>query len=505
MEREDGPILLAGKVISREIILYMAEQGAYIPDGFGLDSISLHNWGLIVDLVNKVVPPETPAAPTSETEDIPTPKPPDVKPVRASCPAPGTPNISRMADPEQENDHEYDEDRAGPVDPSYRYVRPLSYANSPYPRYWTQTDNHAATFGRFKTFPRAVRRRIWMHAADAADASRPTVFDFAYRKVALSAGRGYAPLSSSVFYHMYEIRPGGQPCLDIRELMRASFRGHSVLTFTPSPAVAEATLEIRNVLRCCPEARDELLTHRRYRSCFGFHWAQGRPDSMLNLGTIRPFCYGEDWITLDGLDYLDARLGFGRPGDPGVLCTPDLGRVRHFAFPYRSAPEHDYVPEHTVQLDVLYRLEGLRSVGFYRPSFVIGPAMVPLFERVITESQRLFLRGIPGPPPLRRDASRPPELNENVFRTAMLRLERLVRAVRDIARDEGWHQQWLEGRRSAFAALKFCFLVYAESQEALDLMKFREDGSHLDAVSWNWLDDPQYFGRVVKGLEPSGQ
>jgi hypothetical protein len=355
-------------------------------------------------------------------------------------------------------------------------------------------------FKPFKRFPLKIRSKIWKTAAHAAKASSPGVFNFTYKKMPLVAGTEYSQLTSELFDHIHLLRPGGQLARDIRELMRNAFDGDSILTLTPSLVLAELTRGVRDVFRSCPEARAELMRYPELSSAFNFHWIKS--SGKINLGTIRPFCYDTDWISLDGLDYiLGSELGFGRPGDPGVRCTPDLGRIQHLAFPYYSAPQDDYTMEPDMQLDVLYWLGSLKSVGFYRPSFTITRAMVPHCDAVLTSSQRLFLKGVPGPSPV-SDRALLSELNDQVFQVAMLRLERLVRVIRGIGRAERWHEL---GKRFDFTALKFCFLIHADSREALDLMKFREDGSHLDHVSCNWLDDPECFGRMIKGVDPSGQ
>ncbi|KAL2279712.1 hypothetical protein FJTKL_13253 [Diaporthe vaccinii] len=223
-------------------------------------------------------------------------------------------------------------------------------------------------------------------------------------------------------------------------------------------------------------------------SSFSFHWVEG--GGKCNLGVVRPFCYGTDWISLtDMTHHLTVR-----PSAPGVLCTPDIAAVEHLAIPHLECFCTGDWRSLQAQMDTLAVFPGLRSLGIY--DSCLSVKRVSHWDRLITDDQRFFLKGVSTTV---SDAGRGRRLTGIRFSGAMGSLKRLIRevAVKEILKK-------LKNPRSAspsspsLGGLNFCFLLHAGSQAGLDLMKFREDGSHLDDVAR--IEDLGLLGREVKAL-----
>jgi hypothetical protein len=321
-------------------------------------------------------------------------------------------------------------------------------------------------FKNFMNFPSEIRSMIWKAAAEAA---KPCgVYHFTYKKMKLGEGPRYPDLSDTVLTHLHKIPPSHQLSHDIHELLLWSFKGESVLTFTPSSTTAGLTRQVRDLLRSCAEARTEIMRSPTLSSSFDFHYMKG---GKCNLGTVRPFYYDTDWVSMDGLDH-DRAGALGYLGMPNILCTPDICRIQHFAFPYAYDAPWDF---NRAQLDIVHLLSGLKSIGFYHASFCIKRA--PHWDNLIEPEMKLFLKGIPA------SMSGPvsgPQLNARKYKAAISRLICLVRMfvfLADRKITKGWH-----ANNCDLTALNACLLIHADSQEGLNLMKFEEDGSHLDNI-----------------------
>lgn len=262
-------------------------------------------------------------------------------------------------------------------------------------------------------------------------------------------------------------------------------------TFTPSAAVAEMTRATRDLLRSCSEARNEIMRCPRLSSSFDFHYLK---DDKFDTGTIRPFHYDTDWVSMDGLDDDDP----GIPGTDKLRCTPDINRIQHLALPYASFNPDGLFARRPPNaggrrsLRIFRWLDSLRSVGLYAPSFTIKRPRN--WARVIasTRGNRLFLKALPAPAPGPASA---PSWSATEYHEAMEKL-----------RDLAWLMYMMEQQRTAegwpatacdFAALQFCFIMHSEGRKGLDLMKFKEDGSHLEGVD---LDDLGKMGIILKQL-----
>lgn len=310
---------------------------------------------------------------------------------------------------------------------------------------------------------------IWKAAAEAA---KPCgVYHFTYKKMLMGPGPRYPHLSDTVLTNLHRISPSNPLARSIHDLLLWSYYGESILTFTPSATAAGLTRAVRNVLRSCSEARTEIMRSPTLSSSFDFHYMKG---GKCNLGTIRPFYYDTDWISMDGLDHDDA----SRPGGPevlGIRCTPDISRIQHFAFPFANGRPRDFSRDGDTQLDIFFRLDGLKSVGYYQPSFCIK--RVSHWDNVIPQNERLFLKGLPA------RMSGPvsgPSLSGQKYQMAMSKLLGLIDVVGRLGhckKSQNWHANSCD-----FARLNFCFLIHANSQAGLDLMKFKENGSHLDDI-----------------------
>lgn len=320
---------------------------------------------------------------------------------------------------------------------------------------------------------------IWLAAAEAA---RPVgVYQFRFARMWLVAGG----LAQTVFTHIHRLSPGtlSREMFDL--IRRSHLGGQSLLTFTPFREVGMFTLEMRNLLRSCSEARSELTRTPGLGSSFNFHWMDG---IKCNLGTIRPFHYDTDWISIWGLPYQthNTRLS------PGLLCTPDISRIQHLALPCVDYGRRSVIPDPMKTLHILSRLDGLKSLGLYESTFTIRN--VSRWRKPITESQKLFLKVLPIVAPEADSLNR---LTSRSFRAAMKRLKAFIGdtcVMANVKRVENWHPNSVD-----IAGLRFCFLVHGEREDGLDLTGFREDGSHLDNVGR--IEDLGSLGRAIKRLQ----
>lgn len=340
-------------------------------------------------------------------------------------------------------------------------------------------------FRPFRFLPSEVRIMIWTAAAVAA---KPRgVYQFKVKHIKLGLSSNHYPLSPSMFTNIRRLDDNSPLVCEIRDLMQSVYTGDLVSTFTPLPEVGRFTLEIRNLLRSCPEARSELMRTPSFGcSSFSFHWVEG--GGKCDLGVVRPFCYGTDWISLTEMTH---HLTV-RPSAPGVLCTPDLAAIKHLAIPHLECFCTGDSRSLQAQVDTLAVFPGLRSLGIY--DSCLSVKRVSHWTRLITEDQRYFLKGVSTAV---SDARRGRRLTGIRFSGAMVSLKRLIRevAVKEILKklkNPG------SASSSSLGSLNFCFLLHAGSQAGLDLMKFREDGSHLDDVAR--IEDLGLLGREVKAF-----
>lgn len=345
-------------------------------------------------------------------------------------------------------------------------------------------------FRPFKDLPAEIRIMIWKAAA--ASAKPRGVYEFKVKHIKLGLSSKRYPLSQSLFTYIRRLDndslDDNSPLVrEIRDMMQSVYKGDSVSTFTPLPEVARFTREIRNLLRSCPEARYELLRTPEFGSSFSFHWvAEG---GKCDLGVVRPFCYDTDWISLTEMTH---HLTI-RPSAPGVLCTPDIAGIEHLAIPHLECFCAGDRRALQAQLRTLAAFPGLRSLGIYDARLSVR--RVSHWDRLITEDQRYFLKGVSAPVP---DAGRGQRMTFVRFNGAMGSLKRLILevAVKEII------NKLQNPRPASLAGLNFCLLLHASSQAGLDLMRFREDGSHLDGVAR--IQDLGVIGQEVKALQING-
>ncbi|KAK7702590.1 hypothetical protein SLS64_009553 [Diaporthe eres] len=343
-------------------------------------------------------------------------------------------------------------------------------------------------FRPFKYLPAEVRIMIWTAAAVAA---KPRgVYQFKFKEIKLGLASDNYPLAQSMFTHIRRLDDNGPLVREIRDMMQSVYKGDCVSTFTPLPEVGRFTREIRDLLRSCPEARSELIRAPAFASSFSFHRLQA---GQCDLGVIRPFCYDTDWISLTELAH---NLTI-RSSTPGVLCTPDIAAIQHLAVPHFECFCPGAWRALLAQMRTLAAFPSLKSLGIYDPCFSVR--RVSHWDRLITQDQRFFLKGVSTSA---SDGARPGRrLTGARFSDAMMHLRALVREV-------GWKQSlmkaqhWPRPASPRLADLKFCFLLHAGSQAGLDLMKFREDGSHLDDVAR--IEDLGPLGVEVKALQIMG-
>ncbi|KAG6353657.1 hypothetical protein INS49_005365 [Diaporthe citri] len=339
-------------------------------------------------------------------------------------------------------------------------------------------------FRPFKHLPGEVRTMIWKAAA--ASAKPRGVYQFKVKHIKLGLASNHYPLAQSMFTNIRRLDDNSPLVREIRDLMQSVYTGDSVSTFTPLPEVGRFTLEIRNLLRSCPEARSELVRTPAFGSSFSFHWFEG---GKCDLGVVRPFCYDTDWISLTEV----AQHLTIRPSAPGVLCTPDIAAIEHLAIPHLECFCTGDWSRLQAQLRTLAVFPSLRSLGIY--DSCLSVKRVSHWDRLITEDQRYFLKGVSTSASGARPGRR---LTGARFSGAMGSLKRLILevAVKEIM------NKLQSPRPASLAGLNFCLLLHASSQAGLDLMKFREDGSHLDDVAR--IQDLGVIGQEVKALRING-
>lgn len=348
-------------------------------------------------------------------------------------------------------------------------------------------------FRPFPYLPPEIRISIWKSAAEAA--MPQGVYRFSVNNVKLGLLAGECQVSQALVTNMRRLRPDGVLARDIRELMQSVYIGDTVTTFDPLPDVDDFTRDIRNLLGSCPEARYELMrTEETLRSSFSFHWVDG---GKCDLGVIRPFCYDTDWIGLTGMSFNSHVL----PAALGNVCTPDLARIKNVSIPFHECSGlRSHIRQ--VYLQSLPAFPRLKSLGMYEPCFSVDQALHWDWDRLIRKRERFFLKGVPtSVPDTTSEAPRPrfrQRLTRHSLEMAMASLRALVQDVELMAR----YRSHSPGR-IYLAGLQFCFLLHATTQEGLDLLKFKEDGSHLGDVAR--IEDLGKLGRQVKHLQVNGR
>lgn len=342
-------------------------------------------------------------------------------------------------------------------------------------------------FRPFKRLPAEVRFMIWTAAAVAAKPQG--VYQFKAKRVKLGLASDNYPLAQSMFTHIRRLDNNSPLVCEIRDMMQSVYKGDCVATFTPVPEVGRFTREIRDLLRSCPEARSELMRGPEFGSSFSFHWLKA---GKCDLGVIRPFCYDTDWISLTEI----TEHFTTRHSAPGVLCTPDIAAIEHLAVPHFECFCPGAWRSLLAQMQTLDLFPSLKSLGIYDPDFSVK--RVSHWDRLITQDQRYFLKGVSTSVP---DGARPGRRLTGVrFSDAMTHLRALIQEV-------GMKRSLMKMQNSRPASprltdLNFCLLIHAGSQAGLDLMKFREDGSHLDDVAR--IEDLGTIGLEVKAFRING-
>lgn len=341
-------------------------------------------------------------------------------------------------------------------------------------------------FHIFELFPGEIKTMIWIAAAEAVNPQG--VYQFRVENVQLGLRRATYQAAPALTNSLRRVSHSSILRDDVFTLMHSVYSEDTVTTFTPLPEVGHFTREARDLLRSCPEARSELLRMPDFVQAFRFHWLTA--DGKCDLGIARPFCYDTDWLSLRGLrDWPTVR-----PAGHGTVCTGDLVRVQHVAIPLSAVSPLDRAIVHLQTLPMFPRL---RSLGIYEPDLLVRS--VDRWARRLAQDQRLFLKGVSVV-----EASTAPQHERNMtgreFRRTMEQLQDLIRMIAVRAFFAAWAAQD-EGRTIEFAGLQFCLLLHATSQEGMDLMEFREDGSHLDGVER--IEDLGDVGQEIKRLRRS--
>ncbi|KAG8165952.1 hypothetical protein KVR01_004504 [Diaporthe batatas] len=348
----------------------------------------------------------------------------------------------------------------------------------------TDTDE-GVLFKNFKRLPPEIRSKIWVAAGEAA---RPCgIYHFMFKSVSMRPG-AHPGLGDTVLASLSSIQPSPALFRTIQQLLWWKVGGHRVQTITPSAAVIKMTRGIRDLLRSCSEARAELMRCPDFSSSFDFYYLKG---GKCNAGTIRPFLYDTDWVSMDGLNLKHKRSVFRTD-----LGTRDIKRIQHFALPYDGFDRPELFHRGGLNsggqksAHIFRWLHGLKSVGLYAPSVTIKRARN--WEMAIRQGDRLFLKCFPAPVSSRVSA---PSWNMTEHGEAMEKLTDLVSLMGQMYMQktvERWPASTCD-----FGALQFCFIIHADNRKGLDLMKFKEDGSHLDDVD---LDDLGKMGDRLKWL-----
>lgn len=342
-------------------------------------------------------------------------------------------------------------------------------------------------FWPFKYLPGEIRTMVWVAAAE--DAKPRGVYQFKVKNLKLGLASDVYQVSQSMFTNIRRLENDSPTVHEIRAMMQSVYNGDIVTSFTPLPEVGRFTRQIRGLLASCREARSELMRTPEFGgSSFKFHWVDG---GKFDLGVMRPFCYDTDWICLSGITHYPMI----RPSAVGVICTPDVTRVQHVAFPYSDFSRGQSQQSDDMKLRTLTVFLSLKSLGLYEPFFTIR--RVSHWDRKMTSEEKLFTKGVSTLIPKKTTARR---VQTICFGHAMIHLKLLIRDVAVMAiikKRDNWNPVCAN-----FAGLKFCLMLHASSQEGLDLMKFKEDGSHLDDVGR--IEDLGDLGREMKGLQING-
>ncbi|KKY37088.1 hypothetical protein UCDDA912_g02925 [Diaporthe ampelina] len=352
-------------------------------------------------------------------------------------------------------------------------------------------EDGGALFKPFKHLPGEIRTAIWISAADAAKPQG--VYRFKVQDIKLGLALDHYPLAPTMFTNIRRLDSDNPLVHEIRDMMQSVYRGDSISAFTPLPEVGRFTCEIRDLLRSCPEARSELIRNPAFGSSFNFHWVDG--EKRCDLGVIRPFCYDTDWVSLSEIThYPTIRLA-----EPGVHCTLDITKIQHVAIPYDVCYGLHNFERIEKYLRTLAVFISLKSLGIYEPSFTVKKASH--WNALITHEERLFLKGVPTSASRTRTRSGR-RLNCRSFQRAMIELRKLIQdtAIMVIMKTtENWNPIY---RYVDYAGLQFCFLLHADSQAGLDIMEFKEDGSHLDDIAR--IEDLGPLGWEMKALQIHG-
>lgn len=233
----------------------------------------------------------------------------------------------------------------------------------------------------------------------AAEAARPRgIYHFTFESLSTRPGPGHPDAWDKVLATIQSLPPSRTFFLSLQALFLWKIKGRRIKTFTPSAAVVKMTRAIRDLYRTCSEARAELMHCPALSSSFEFHYLKG---GECNLGTIRPFLYDTDWVSVDGSNLDDDSDAF-RTGLPG---TRDIKRIQNFALPYDGFNMRELFSPGRPNLPgtggcrgaarIFRWLDSLKSVGLYAPSFTIK--RVRNWDKVITQDDRLFLKCLPAP------------------------------------------------------------------------------------------------------------
>lgn len=343
-------------------------------------------------------------------------------------------------------------------------------------------------FRPFQHLPAEIRISIWKTASQAA--MPQGVYRFSVNNVKLGLLAGESQVSPALVKKIRRFKPDGILARSTRDLMTSVYRGDTVTTFDPLPDVDNFTRDIRNLLASCPEARSELMRTEPFNSSFSFHWVDG---GKCDLGIIRPFCYDSDWICPTDMSFNPEVLS----APLGRVYTPDLARIQNVAIPYHECYGLQ-TQRRQAYLQALPLFPSLKSLGMYEPCFSVDQA--PSWDHEIAQDERFFLKGVSTSVPDRTSEAPRPfhhwRLTCNSFKMAMASTGFLIQDVAWMASHE--RRESRDAGTIDLGGLQFCFLLHARTQEGLDLMKFREDGSHLDEV--DRIEDLGQLGREVKDL-----
>lgn len=341
-------------------------------------------------------------------------------------------------------------------------------------------------FHLFQLLPGEIKTMIWIAAAEAAKPQG--VYQFKVENVQLGLRRATYQAAPALTNSLRRVSHSSILRDDVFTLMHSVYSEDTVTSFTPLPEVGRFTREARDLLRSCPEARSELLRMPDFQQAFRFHWLTA--DGKCDLGIARPFCYDTDWLSLRGL----REWPTVRPAGHGTVCTGDLVRIQHVAIPLSTISPLDRAIVHLQTLPVFPRL---RSLGIYDPEVSVRSA--DRWARRLAQDQKLFLKGVSVV-----EAGTAPQRERYVsgcdFWLTMEQLKDVIRMIAVRAFFATWAAQD-EGRTIDFGGLQFCVLLHATSQEGLDLMEFREDGSHLDGIER--IEELGDVGQEIKRLRRS--